>query len=77
MCIRDSYKSVGEWKKIGVKTLNRRKLPYNDNLKAAVIIPEGSKGNAYLVFENFKVIMKWNRSEDVYKRQRLYSRDYL
>lgn len=50
--------------KIGVKTLNRRKLPYNDNLKAAVIIPEGSKGNAYLVFENFKVVMKWNRSEN-------------
>ena len=44
--------------------LSRRKLPYNDNLKAAVIIPEGSKGNAYLVFENFKVIMKWNRSEN-------------
>lgn len=61
---RNNNKSVGEWKKIGVKTLNRRKLPYNDNLKAAVIIPEGSKGNAYLVFENFKVIMKWNRSEN-------------
>ena len=34
-----------------------------ENLKAALIIPDGNEGSpAYLVFENYEQILKWNRS---------------
>ena len=34
----------------------------NKNLDAYLVYPEGEEGKKYLVYENFKVIMKWNRS---------------
>lgn len=61
---RKKTKSLGEWKKIGVKPLGKRKFPVDNKLKAAVITPEGKKGPAYLVFNNFNYIMQWNRSEN-------------
>lgn len=60
---RKNIKTVKEWKKMGVKPLKGQKLPAED-IKAAVIVPEGKKGNAYLVLNNFNKIMIWNRSEN-------------
>ena len=60
---RKNIKTVKEWKKMGIKPLNGQKLPAED-IKAAIIVPEGKKGNAYLVFNNFNKIMIWNRSEN-------------
>lgn len=61
---RGIEKSVAEWKKLGVKNIDKKPLALNGNLKASVIVPEGKKGNAYLVLPNFKIIMRWNRSEN-------------
>lgn len=61
---RSKMKTVKEWKKLGVQTANKKKLNLPDNLQAAVIVPEGKKGNAYLVLNNFRKIMVWNRSEN-------------
>ena len=36
-------------------------LPERD-LQAYLIYPDGDDGRKYLVYENFKVIMRWNRS---------------
>ena len=60
---RKKLKSIKEWKKLGIKALKGQKLP-KDNVKAAIIVPEGKKGNAYLVLDNFNKIMIWNRSEN-------------
>lgn len=60
---RKNIKTIKEWKKMGVKPLKGEKLP-SDEVKAAVILPEGRKGNAYLVLNNFNKIMIWNRSEN-------------
>lgn len=51
-------KSVEEWKRLGIQPLNDA-LP-SQNLPASIIEPEG--GPAFMVFNNFKVLMKWNRS---------------
>ena len=52
---------VSKWKKKGVINSGATKL--NDNLKAALILPDGKIGSpTYLVYENYEKILKWNRS---------------
>jgi len=54
----DRTKTVGEWLRLGVQPVNS--VTPNSHLRASVIYPEG--GPAYLVFDNFKTLLKWNRS---------------
>ena len=54
-------KKLSEWSELGVLKANGDKLP-NRNLDAYLVFPEGEDGKKFLVYENFKVIMKWNRS---------------
>ncbi len=58
----DTKKSLSEWDKIGIKLPGGGDIPVVDGMKASVIAPDGLKGPAYLVYHNFNVIMKWNRS---------------
>lgn len=51
-------KTVAEWLQLGVQPLSED-LP-SKNLLASVIYPEG--GPAFMVFDNFKTLLKWNRS---------------
>ena len=53
------HKSVAEWRELGLRTVNGRPWP-NDQLQARLIHPYG--GPYMLAFNNFGVIMKWNRS---------------
>lgn len=34
----------------------------NQSLNAAILLPQGAQGPAFMVFDNFNVIMDWNRS---------------
>jgi len=53
--------SVLKWKKMGVVSFYGKEI--NDNLKAALILPDSSfDGPSYLVFDNYEKILKWNRS---------------
>ncbi|MBO5443009.1 MAG: lytic murein transglycosylase [Alphaproteobacteria bacterium] len=61
---RDIQKSIRDWKQIGIKTAEGLDLPFDETMKASIIVPEGRKGSAFLMFDNFRVIMKWNRSEN-------------
>lgn len=52
-------KPVSEWVKAGVAGVPDTAL----NLpQAAILLPQGYDGPAYMVFPNFDVIMQWNRS---------------
>ena len=53
-------KSVADWVKLGVFTSNESAIPALDNV--AIVLPQGYKGPAFMVFSNFDVIMDWNRS---------------
>ena len=46
-----------------MRTASGQLLPDIDDMQAAIIVPAGHKGPAFIVYENFKVIMGWNRSE--------------
>ena len=54
-------RKLSEWSELGVLKTNGEKHP-NKNLDAYLVFPEGEDGKKFLVYENFKVIMKWNRS---------------
>ena len=54
-------KALSEWAALGILKKNGEKLPIRD-IQAYLVYPEGEEGRKFLVYENFKVIMKWNRS---------------
>lgn len=59
---RDKKKTLAEWKRLGVTLPNGNDIPVIDGFKAAVIAPDGLNGPTYLVYHNFNVVLKWNRS---------------
>lgn len=38
-------------------------IPKGMQLQAALLLPSGYQGPAFLVYDNFEVIMRWNRSQ--------------
>jgi membrane-bound lytic murein transglycosylase B len=58
----ETRKSLAEWSELGVRGGDGKPLPVRD-LHASVILAEPGKGPAaFLVYDNFRTIMKWNRS---------------
>ncbi|MES2675778.1 MAG: lytic murein transglycosylase [Pseudomonadota bacterium] len=57
-----NIKLLSEWRKLGVTRADNMLLPTTD-LNASLLVPSGYNGPAFLVFDNFNVIMQWNRSE--------------
>jgi membrane-bound lytic murein transglycosylase B len=54
-------KRLGEWQKLGVRRLDGRDLPRRE-LPASLVFPDGAEGPAFLVYNNFRVALKWNCS---------------
>lgn len=50
------------WQDQGVRTVFGGALP-DAKIEAALLVPTGHKGPAFLVYPNFNVIMRWNKSE--------------
>ncbi|MDZ7923453.1 MAG: lytic murein transglycosylase [Marinagarivorans sp.] len=58
----NNTKPLAEWSKLGVRRADNSPLPQSE-IKAALLVPAGHQGPAFLVYHNFNVIMRWNRSE--------------
>ena len=54
-------RSLAEWASLGVRMPDGSALPAVE-MQAAVIVPSGHNGPAFLAYQNFRVIMGWNRS---------------
>jgi membrane-bound lytic murein transglycosylase B len=54
--------TLAEWNALGVRQSNGNVLPAVE-MKASLLVPSGHQGPAFLVYENFHVIMRWNRAE--------------
>ena len=52
---------ISEWSELGVKNVDKTSLP-DVNISGYLVYPEGPLGRKYIVYENFKTLMKWNRS---------------
>lgn len=59
---RDQMLSLIEWTKLGVTIASGAALAPTEQ-RAALLVPSGHQGPAFLVTKNFYIIMRWNRSE--------------
>lgn len=59
---RDHRQPLAEWSALGLRDAYGNAIPRLD-LPASLLVPAGHDGPAYLVYENFDVILRWNRSE--------------
>ncbi len=50
-----------EWQRLGVRRHDGGALPARD-LQASIIQPGGAEGPAFLIYANYKAILRWNRS---------------
>jgi membrane-bound lytic murein transglycosylase B len=50
-----------EWSALGITLADGSPLPDADTI-GTILLPQGSKGPAFLVYRNFHVVMGWNRS---------------
>jgi len=54
---------VADWAARGVQTIDGSALPGVAG-RAAIVLPQGWQGPAFMVFDNFDVVMDWNRSQN-------------
>ncbi len=54
-------KTLADWQALGVRRSDLTDLP-NVDIQGYLIAPGGEKGRIYLVYNNFDVLMRWNRS---------------
>ena len=54
-------KKLSYWSKSGVRNLDGTALP-DMNINSYLVYPEGKDGRKFIVYENFKTILDWNRS---------------
>lgn len=63
---RKNKQSLEQWSKLGIRTAQNQPLPKLSpgmKLNAALLVPAGYEGPAFLVYDNFEIIMRWNFSE--------------
>jgi membrane-bound lytic murein transglycosylase B len=53
--------TLDEWQETGVRRHNGEDLPAA-NISASLIQPSGSNGPSFLVYPNYKAILRWNHS---------------
>lgn len=57
----ETRRSLAIWQQMGVRTADGSDLPKEDIL-ASLIMPDGPDGPVFLVYDNYRAIMRWNRS---------------
>lgn len=62
---RDRPRTLAEWQRMGAKRVGGREFPAaNAQAAAFVLLPGGARGPAFIMMPNFRVIMKYNNSEN-------------
>ena len=55
----DTEKPTGDWTALGVTPRNG---PLAPGLSASILLPQGRKGPAFLIYPNYRVLFEWNKS---------------
>jgi len=58
---RDTRMRLTKWNELGMRRLNGGKLP-SRNLWATLVLPDGPRGDAFLAYDDFFTLMRWNQS---------------
>jgi membrane-bound lytic murein transglycosylase B len=59
---RSKQMTVGQWRALGIKRIGDKPFP-RPSEKAFLLLPAGARGPAFLMLQNFRVIMKYNPAE--------------
>ncbi|MCK9469497.1 MAG: lytic murein transglycosylase [Porticoccaceae bacterium] len=59
---RSNTRTVTDWSDLGVRDADGSPLPPAE-VVGSILVPAGHRGPAFLIYDNFSVIMRWNRSE--------------
>ncbi|MDH4028098.1 MAG: lytic murein transglycosylase [Nitrospirota bacterium] len=54
-------KTLSQWQALGIRLVGGAALPKAD-IKASLILPNGTDSPAFLVYQNYRAIYRWNRS---------------
>ncbi|ETW97567.1 MAG: lytic transglycosylase [Candidatus Entotheonella factor] len=54
-------KQLADWQALGVRNAKGQALP-KAAFPASVVAPDGPEGQTFIVYHNFRVFLKWNRS---------------
>jgi len=54
-------KSLTEWQALGVRRFDGSALPKVE-MNGSIVIPDDASGRVYLAYNNYRVLMHWNRS---------------
>jgi membrane-bound lytic murein transglycosylase B len=54
-------KSLATWQSLGVRRADGTDLPERD-IDASLLLPKRGGGRAYLVYKDFRILLKWNNS---------------
>jgi membrane-bound lytic murein transglycosylase B len=59
---RSKQMTVGQWQALGIKRIGDKPFPRASE-KAFLLLPAGARGPAFLMLQNFRVIMRYNPAE--------------
>lgn len=57
----NAIKKTADWQAMGVRNRDGSDLPARQ-LDAQIVIPDGIQGRAFMVYDNYRAILRWNRS---------------
>jgi membrane-bound lytic murein transglycosylase B len=57
----DTRRTLADWRQLGVRRSDGGELPARD-IEASIVLGGKDHGPPHLVYDNFRTIMKWNRS---------------
>ena len=54
-------KKMSQWRTLGVRRVDGAELPLRE-INASIVIPGKTSGPSYLVYDNYRALLRWNRS---------------
>lgn len=60
---KDVKKPLADWHNMGITRPDGSAIPVVDGFKASLVAPDGPEGSVYLIYNNYRTILKWNRSD--------------
>ncbi|MDT8438692.1 MAG: lytic murein transglycosylase [Wenzhouxiangellaceae bacterium] len=63
LAAENGWRPLREWARLGIRNIDDGALPIAD-FEASLRVPMGHSGPAFLIYPNFEVILRWNRSEN-------------
>jgi membrane-bound lytic murein transglycosylase B len=52
---------LSQWQELGVRRIDGSSLPSAD-IDASIVLPDGGIETAFIVYQNYRMLMRWNRS---------------